>query len=633
MQSMLIRRILAATIAGGLCIPYVGAYGSAGTSVNDVNAAIEPLAVPDVVISSWARAEVERAYESGFIRPNFSLGSDFSAPITRKQFAQLAVGLLAAFRQMDEIQLAQESGITIEGLIPVESGSEEPQLPEDPASSDTPDRSATPDTPNPSEQSEPSDISNPSEATENPESAIPEAPMKASTEPLSQEPMIEEPMPEVPAVTTVYLLPDTLTVVESRFADTNDLYIALAAHWGGIQGRDDGLFHPEEQITRQEAAQMLQKGMLAMGQADANLQPQVYSDVYEIARWAIEAVKFVSGRTTPFGQPIMGGSEGKFRPNDSLTIEQAILALNRCKDSLRATAHYPAWKTAPGYDTVSLVMTFGGDCTFGRGIDFPYEGSFDQMYDTLRDPAYFFSGIAEFHSDDITMVNFEGTLTTATRPAQKTFVFKGPAEYAEILPVSSIDVVTVANNHSMDYLQQGFNDTIANLSPYVAISGYDRMPILNVKGIHVAFISQTGWSFGTSEKDFIRNAVQKVRNEGADIVICNYHWGKERSYHSNSTQQALAHYAIDCGADLVIGHHPHVVQEVETYHGKQIAYSLGNLVFGGNRNPSEKNCLIFQQTFTVNLDTHTIVDTSYRALPYRVSSVNYRNDYHPVPAF
>lgn len=84
------------------------------------------------------------------------------------------------------------------------------------------------------------------------------------------------------------------------------------------------------------------------------------------------------------------------------------------------------------------------------------------------------------------------------------------------------------------------------------------------------------------------------------------------------------------GANLVIGHHPHVVQEVESYKGKAIAYSLGNLVFGGNRNPQEKNCLIFRQNFTVDLNTKQITASDYQALPYRVSSVNYRNDYHPV---
>jgi poly-gamma-glutamate synthesis protein (capsule biosynthesis protein) len=82
----------------------------------------------------------------------------------------------------------------------------------------------------------------------------------------------------------------------------------------------------------------------------------------------------------------------------------------------------------------------------------------------------------------------------------------------------------------------------------------------------------------------------------------------------------------------VIGHHPHVVQETETYKGKQIAYSLGNLVFGGNQNPADKNCLIFRQTFILDLDTRTLSSETHAAIPYLISSVTWRNDYHPVPA-
>ncbi len=292
---------------------------------------------------------------------------------------------------------------------------------------------------------------------------------------------------------------------------------------------------------------------------------------------------------------------------------------------------YPDWRDAPGYDQVQVALTFGGDCTFGRGIDFSYYGSFDEMYNRMG-ASYFFSGIEEFFNDDLTMVNFEGTLTNATKPAVKTFVFKGLPEYAKILPAGSIDVVSIANNHSMDYLQQGFQDTLQNLSPYVAVSGYNRMPIVTVKGVNVGFASNVGWSFGESQKKFIRDAIANLRAAGADLVVFNYHWGIERTYHSDSTQRAIAHYCIDQGADLVIGHHPHVVQETETYKGKQIAYSLGNLVFGGNHNPADKNCLIFRQTFIFDLDTRAMVSETHAAIPYRVSSVNGRNDYHPVRA-
>ena len=414
------------------------------------------------------------------------------------------------------------------------------------------------------------------------------------------------------------------------FADTRSVYIEAAAQLGIVNGSGDGLFRPDDLVTRAEAAAMMQRCMGVFGLTEANRQPMQFADNYDIPRWAVESVKYISGRTTPEGQAIMGGTGAGFSPRASYTIEQAILSLGRMQASLQVAEVYAGWRDAPGYNSVTLALTFGGDCTLGRGHDFAYSGSFDEMYDQ-KGAAYFFSGIPEFFNDDLTMVNFEGTLTTATAHAYKTFVFKGRPEYAKVLEAGSIDVVSVANNHSMDYLQQGFDDTVRYLSPYVAVSAYERMPIVTVKGVNIGFASNVGWSFDSAQKQFIQNAIQSLRARGADIVVFNYHWGTERSYHSEPTQQAIGRYCIDQGADLVIGHHPHVVQEVETYKGKQIAYSLGNLVFGGNNNPSDKNCLIYRYNVTFDLDTRQVTATSAQALPYRVSSVSWRNDYHPVP--
>ena len=195
-----------------------------------------------------------------------------------------------------------------------------------------------------------------------------------------------------------------------------------------------------------------------------------------------------------------------------------------------------------------------------------------------------------------------------------------------------MDVVTIANNHARDYGDRGLEDTIRALSPYVAVSGYARQPIVTVKGVKIGFASNLGWSFDASQKTFVTDAIAHLRAQGAQIIVFNYHWGEERQYKSNATQRAIAHYCIDSGADLVIGHHPHVVQEVETYRGKQIAYSLGNLSFGGNRNPTDKNGLIYQAAFTVNVDTGAVVSSGGAAVPYRVSSVDTYNDYCPTPA-
>ncbi len=418
---------------------------------------------------------------------------------------------------------------------------------------------------------------------------------------------------------------------ESPFADTADPYVVLAARMGLVQGSNWGNYNPDGILSRAQAAVMLHRLLALMGRSEANAPPMWFSDGYSIPAWARESVKFISGRTTAQGKAVMGGVWGRFDPNGVYSVEQAVISLDRCRQSAEVEGIYDAWRDAPGYDTVALKLSFGGDCTFGRNAGAAYAGSFDAMYDKMG-PAYFFSNVKEFHSDDLTMVNLEGALTTSNQPREnKEFVFKGRPEYAAILKEGSVDVVTIANNHARDYGTRGLEDTVRALSPHVAVSGYARQPIVTVKGVKIGFASNLGWSFDASQKKFITDAIADLRAQGAQIIVFNYHWGEERQYKSNATQRAIAHYCIDSGADLVIGHHPHVVQEVETYREKQIVYSLGNLSFGGNRNPTDKNCLIYQAAFTVNVDTGAVVSSGGTALPYRVSSVDTYNDYRPTP--
>ena len=114
------------------------------------------------------------------------------------------------------------------------------------------------------------------------------------------------------------------------------------------------------------------------------------------------------------------------------------------------------------------------------------------------------------------------------------------------------------------------------------------------------------------------------------MVAC-CHWGRERENTPEEYQKTLGRKCIDWGADLVIGHHPHVLQGVEEYQGKFILYSLGNFCFGANRNPKDKDCMIFQQTFTF-LDGVKQEDRQIRAIPCSISSAAGKNDYKPTPA-
>lgn len=627
-------------------------------------------------ISWWATDEVQAAYDSGAVSADFDLGTDYTRPITRGELARLTVDLVAHEQQLSIPDLTAQLGITLQSvpLTPAQPAEEQTAPSEsDPIETTDPpatDQTASPDPEVPASESEKpvsdadmddtaapplsgadgdgsdsvpdttapdTDTTADAADTANDRDIAAEAEQPVSDDDLptdgSASPADDEDAHPQPSDETAPVWGDPLDgglpfVVSGSFGDTQSVYIEIASRLGIVNG-SDGLFRPDDLVSRAEAAAMMQRCMGVLGCSEANRQPQSFSDNYDIPRWAVESVKYISGRTDVNGQAIMGGSGGRFSPLGTYTVEQAILSLRRMQSSLAVTEVAEGWRDAPGYNSVQLALTFGGDCTLGRGHNFAYSGSFDEMYDK-QGPSYFFSGITEFFNDDLTMVNFEGTLTTATAHADKTFVFKGRPAYAEVLDAGSIDVVSLANNHSMDYLQRGYDDTVRYLSPYVAVSGYDRMPIVTVKGVRIGFASNVGWTFDTAQKSFITNAIRSLRSRGAEIIVFNYHWGIEKSYHSDATQRAIGHYCIDQGADLVIGHHPHVVQEVEVYKGKPIAYSLGNLVFGGNNNPSDKNCLIFRQNYTFDLDTRDLTASSYQAIPYTVSSVSWRNDYHPT---
>lgn len=198
----------------------------------------------------------------------------------------------------------------------------------------------------------------------------------------------------------------------------------------------------------------------------------------------------------------------------------------------------------------------------------------------------------------------EGTLTDETAREAKTFAFKAPAEYASILSGSSIEAANLANNHSHDYGEKSYTDTISALEDAgIASFGYNRIKILKIKGIKA----------------------------GAQVIIVNFHWGIEKQYTPDENQKALAHLAVDEGADLVIGHHPHVLEGIEEYNGKYICYSLGNFCFGGNSTPSDTDSMIVQQTFTFNKKGKLTKSSKLNIIPCSISSSSGYNDYCPVP--
>lgn len=287
-------------------------------------------------------------------------------------------------------------------------------------------------------------------------------------------------------------------------------------------------------------------------------------------------------------------------------------------------------KAAPEGQTITL--SFAGDCTLGTDEGFDRSTSFNAKYNEVGDPAYFFANVVSiFADDDATIVNMEGTLTDSTTRADKTFAFKAPREYAEILKAGNVDAASLANNHSRDYGDQSYTDTIEAVEAVgIPTFGYDRIAYLDVKGVKVALVGTYELAEGAGIKDEMVNNINAAKEAGAQIIVVFFHWGTERETVPDSVQMELGHAAIDAGATLVVGSHPHVIQGMENYNGHTIVYSLGNFCFGGNKNPSDKDCMIVQQTFTVQGDNVTIDNTN--VIPCSISSVSSRNNYQPTPA-
>lgn len=281
---------------------------------------------------------------------------------------------------------------------------------------------------------------------------------------------------------------------------------------------------------------------------------------------------------------------------------------------------------------VSLTLSVVGDCTLGTDETFDYDTSLNAYYENYG-ADYFLQNVKDiFSTDDLTIANFEGTLTDSDEREDKTFAFKAPASYASILTGGSVEAVNTANNHSHDYGDQSFDDTLAALDDAGIVHfGYDETAVMDVKGIKVGLVGIYELYDHLEREQQLKDNIAKVKADGAQLIVVIFHWGNETETVPDSNQTTLGRIAIDEGADLVCGHHPHVLQGIETYKGRNIVYSLGNFCFGGNSSPSDMDTMIFQQTFTVTSEG-VQADNVTNIIPCSISSADGYNNYQPTPA-
>ena len=273
-------------------------------------------------------------------------------------------------------------------------------------------------------------------------------------------------------------------------------------------------------------------------------------------------------------------------------------------------------------------LTFVGDCTLGCA---PFHDAVEEAFlKTVGDDyGYPFRNVLSwFEDDDMTLINLEGTLTETGYPVKKKFNFRGPEAYTRILTENSVDLVSLANNHTMDFGRTGYENTLRVLQeagvPYVE---RDNSRIVTLDG--GLTVAVYGVVYYRIDRQELQEAIARLKQQ-ADVVILAAHWGAEGSYYPTQEQIALSHAAIDAGASIVWGHHPHVLQNMEKYKDGIICYSLGNFSFGGHIYPRDFDTALVQIE-VIKDGEGTVSLGEVTAVPCCISSDPSVNNYQPTP--
>ncbi|MGN0452477.1 MAG: CapA family protein [Ruminococcus sp.] len=286
-----------------------------------------------------------------------------------------------------------------------------------------------------------------------------------------------------------------------------------------------------------------------------------------------------------------------------------------------------AASTAPAPDPV--ILSFTGDSIVGSESGSAYEGGFT-WYARNKSHDYFFKGVYDVLSkDDLTFANCECVLTD--RSLEKTykdyspaFWFKAPASDADIFKLGSVEVAGVVNNHTKDYGEEGYQDTIKALEAQGLTVGEDCVPLyFDVKGIRIGMVYAHLWA--SYHLSYVEDALAEMEGN-CDYKIVFFHGGEEGIHNPDN-------YKIDCArklanenqCDLIIGSHPHVLQPMEIVNGVPIVYSIGNFCYSGSSYP-ENMTVIFQVMLTKE---NGEISTATRLIPCYVYTGD-SNNWQPM---
>lgn len=277
----------------------------------------------------------------------------------------------------------------------------------------------------------------------------------------------------------------------------------------------------------------------------------------------------------------------------------------------------------------SFLLTFTGDSTIGSDPNL-FANPYGYILTIGDDYEYPFRNIAQyFREDELTLVNLEGVFADSGTGATKQFVFRGPTSYVNILTGSSVEAVTLANNHTLDFGVEGYESTKTALQGGGVTYVEDQGSVIHTteSGLVVGLYAA---AFTRNDED-MKSEIASLRNQGAQVIVAAMHWGNEGQYRATEAQKSWAHALIDAGVDIVWGNHSHVLQPIEEYNGGIIYYSLGNCTFGGNTWPRDPDTAVLQQEVIVSSDG-TVKLGKLTIIPCSVSSATTGlNNFQPTP--
>ena len=289
--------------------------------------------------------------------------------------------------------------------------------------------------------------------------------------------------------------------------------------------------------------------------------------------------------------------------------------------------------------TVLITLTATGDFTIGGDSRKKADIFNDELKRQDGDINFTMRNMREIlMSDDLTLVNFEGTLTDSkyvtSNKKNNQFLFSAPPSYVSMLTDNGIEAVALENNHIMDHGEQAYEDTKQTLRDAgIVYSNSTEVGVIEIKGVKIAMLTYLCIDRYQQLWDKVPEDIRAAKAE-YPIVIVSFHWGNEKDYKPTENQKRMGRLAVDSGADLVLGHHSHRMNPIECYNGVYICYSLGNFCFSGNSKPSDMNSFVFQTRFRVVEgeagESDTITNEGFRIIPIRISSRKDRNDFIPT---